>query len=120
MRFVRVKSAEQQGRLIGVFARGQGDRSTSARSPPLADPLALIRKRELAALLGVNPWTIDNWRKRGLIPPPIVLSPQVVAWRRSDIERWLVERELQPAATREQAQRAEPVKRRRGLASRKG
>jgi predicted DNA-binding transcriptional regulator AlpA len=90
------------------------------RRLPSADPLALIRKRELAELLGVNPWTIDGWRKRGLIPPAIILSPQVVVWRRSDIERWLIERQLKPAATREQAQRVEPVQRRRGLASRKG
>jgi hypothetical protein len=34
---------------------------------PTDDPLALIRKAELSKLLGVNPWTVDNWRKRKLI-----------------------------------------------------
>jgi predicted DNA-binding transcriptional regulator AlpA len=64
------------------------------------DPLALIRKDELAALLRVNPWTIDAWRKKKRIPEPIVISPQIVAWRRSDIDRWLIERQLDPAPTR--------------------
>jgi predicted DNA-binding transcriptional regulator AlpA len=68
-----------------------------SRSPPYVsdDPLALIRKRELARLLGVNPWTIDGWRKAGTIPPPIILSGQIVAWKRSDIEAWLDERKAQ-------------------------
>lgn len=62
------------------------------------DPMQLIRKRELAKLLGVNPWTLDNWRRRGSIPKPIILSGQVVAWRRLEIERWLAEREAETAA----------------------
>jgi predicted DNA-binding transcriptional regulator AlpA len=57
------------------------------------DPLAMIRKDELAFLLGVNPWTIDGWRKAGRIPQPITLSPQIVVWRRSDIDAWLRERQ---------------------------
>jgi predicted DNA-binding transcriptional regulator AlpA/DNA-binding CsgD family transcriptional regulator len=65
------------------------------------DGLAMIRKGELAAMIGVSPSTIDGWRKVGRIPAPIVLSPQVVAWRRSDIERWLIERSLLPEATRD-------------------
>jgi prophage regulatory protein len=68
-------------------------RRTRASPDVPDDPLALIRKRELARLLSVNSWTIDNWRKRGLIPPPVVLSPQVVAWRRATIARWLDERQ---------------------------
>ena len=65
------------------------------------DPLALIRKRELAKLLGVHQWTVDNWRKRKRLPPPIVLSPCIVAWRRADIARWLEERAPHPASTRD-------------------
>ena len=56
--------------------------------------------RDLAALVGVNCWTIDNWRKANRIPPPIRIPPQIVAWRRTDIDPWLVERQLQPAQTR--------------------
>jgi len=47
----------------------------------MEEPLQMIRKRELAKRLGVNPWTIDRWRKLGLIPEPIRLSDQVLVWR---------------------------------------
>jgi ribosomal protein S18 acetylase RimI-like enzyme/predicted DNA-binding transcriptional regulator AlpA len=81
--------------------RGRRTRaSADVADPQYSDPLQLIRKRELARLLGINPWTLDGWRKRGLIPPPIVLSPQVVAWRRSVIATLLDERTLQPAPRR--------------------
>jgi predicted DNA-binding transcriptional regulator AlpA len=66
----------------------------------VTDPLALIRKPELAALLNVSAWTIDGWRKRKTIPQPIRLSGQVVAWRRSAISDWLAQREVAPAPAR--------------------
>ena len=69
------------------------------------DALQLIKKRELAQLLRVNPFTLDNWRRAGKIPEPIVLTPQLVAWRRSVILRWLEEREGRPARTRKPNQR---------------
>jgi predicted DNA-binding transcriptional regulator AlpA len=53
------------------------------------DELQLIRKRSLAKLLSVNSFTIDNWRKRGLMPPCVKLTEGTVAWRRCDIEHWL-------------------------------
>ena len=62
----------------------------------LVDPLELIRKRELARMLNVHAWTNDHWRRHGRIPPPIVLSPQVLGWRRSDIENWLKEKQEAP------------------------
>jgi predicted DNA-binding transcriptional regulator AlpA len=49
----------------------------------------LIRKRPLARRLGVSPWTIDRWRKVGIFPSPIELSPTVLAWRVRDVEEWL-------------------------------
>jgi predicted DNA-binding transcriptional regulator AlpA len=52
-------------------------------------PIDLIRKKPLAAKLGVNPWTLDRWRKAGQFPQPIWLSPSVPAWRVSDIDAWL-------------------------------
>jgi predicted DNA-binding transcriptional regulator AlpA len=64
------------------------------------DDLQLIRKRDLAKLLGINTWTVDEWRRRGRLPEPLVLSPQVVAWRRTDIDGWLRKCESKPALTR--------------------
>ena len=74
----------------------------TTEQPQTSDALALIRKHELAALLGVNPWTLDYWRKKGVMPPAIVLGPQTVAWRRIDIEQWLLQRQqnIEPAPTR--------------------
>jgi predicted DNA-binding transcriptional regulator AlpA len=76
------------------------EESEKSSSSFVDDQIQLIRKRELADLLRVDPWTIDNWRKAGIIPAPLILSPQVVAWRRSDIVAWLEAREAKPAKTR--------------------
>lgn len=54
-----------------------------------ADPLQLINKHELAALLAVTPRTIDRWRSSGHFPPAIALSDRIVVWRRADIDAWL-------------------------------
>jgi hypothetical protein len=35
----------------------------------------------------------------------VCISPQIVAWRRTDIDRWLIERQLQPAKTRDVGKR---------------
>jgi predicted DNA-binding transcriptional regulator AlpA len=64
------------------------------------DPLACITKRELAKLLRVNKWTIDHWRKRGWLPAEIVASPQLVLWRRKDIDEWLEAKKANPATVR--------------------
>src|ERR1700693_3280423 len=48
----------------GGHGAGDGDHGASS--------LDLIRKRPLAARLGVSPWTVDNWRKSNPdFPPPI-------------------------------------------------
>ena len=81
----------------------------SARGPPTeTDRLELIRKRPLARLLGVNPWTINFLEKDRSVSPPICISPQIVCWRRVDVERWLAERELEPVETRRAAQATAP------------
>jgi predicted DNA-binding transcriptional regulator AlpA len=67
---------------------------------PENDPLGCVTKRELAKLLRINKWTIDSWRRRGWLPPEIVASPQLVLWRRRDIEEWLEERKANPASVR--------------------
>lgn len=66
---------------------------TKAVETATSDPLQLLRKIQLADLLGVSIWTIDAWRRQGKLPPPLVLSEQTVAWRRVDIEEWLAKQE---------------------------
>jgi predicted DNA-binding transcriptional regulator AlpA len=53
----------------------------------------LLRKRELAALLKVSPWTVDRWRRRGDFPLPLWISPHTPAWRRRDVLAWLSSRQ---------------------------
>lgn len=45
------------------------------------EDLRIIRRRELAALLGVSPMTIHRWQARGDFPPKIRSGPNVVGWR---------------------------------------
>jgi predicted DNA-binding transcriptional regulator AlpA len=66
----------------------------------MQDHLELVSKKQLAELLGVRPWTIDEWRKKNLIPAPIGLSDKTVRWRRVDIDLWLRERQAKPVKTR--------------------
>jgi predicted DNA-binding transcriptional regulator AlpA len=55
----------------------------------------LIRATELAKHLAISKSTLYRWvndPKRGM-PPKITLSPQVVAWRISDIEQFILKKE---------------------------
>jgi predicted DNA-binding transcriptional regulator AlpA len=36
--------------------------------------------------------TCKRWEDKGLLPAPIVLSPKVVGWRRSTLEKFLATR----------------------------
>lgn len=48
-----------------------------------------IRINDLAKHLGVTKVTIWRWRKKGLLPPAITVSPRVVGWRYETIEKWI-------------------------------
>ncbi len=57
--------------------------------------LALLRQREVLALVKVSRPTLWSWRRAGTFPAPIRLGPNTIAWRQSDVEAWLKKR---PAA----------------------
>jgi len=69
------------------------------QGPP--DPLELLTKREVAALVKCNAWTLDRWRRdRPDFPKPVWLSDVIMRWWRRDIEAWLLSRQkggLSPA-----------------------
>ena len=78
--------------------------SRSGRRPPTGDddpvasspshPLELVRKRQLARLLQVSPWTIDRWRRTDpAFPQPIWVSASMPAWRIVEVEQWLTSRQ---------------------------
>ncbi len=43
--------------------------------------------------VGVSRTAIYEWMGRGMFPKPVKLGPRRVAWRSTDIEAWLAERE---------------------------
>ena len=53
----------------------------------------LMRQREVLEELGISRPTLLRWRKTGKFPEPILLSPKVLAWKRSDVMGWI---EAQP------------------------
>lgn len=54
----------------------------------------LLRYRDLlAAGIIRNRTTLDRWIKAGQFPRPLRIGPNTNAWRASDVEQWLDERE---------------------------
>src|SRR4051794_27847653 len=75
-----------------------GRRPSSTRRPPISDAALqqkrLIGKRELAALLSVNSWTVDRWRKTQRdFPKPIWISDSTPRWNLLEIEEWLASKQ---------------------------
>lgn len=58
-----------------------------------SDHRAVLRRRDVEERVGLARSTIYDLMSKGLFPRPIRLSAGAVAWRSSDIQRWLDERE---------------------------
>jgi predicted DNA-binding transcriptional regulator AlpA len=56
-----------------------------------------LRSGEVQKLRGVSRSTFWGWRRSGILPPSIKLSPGVEVWRRSDIIAWIAAREVDAA-----------------------
>jgi|SRR6516162_9519443 predicted DNA-binding transcriptional regulator AlpA len=62
------------------------------------DPLALLSKQQVAALLGINVYSVDRMRKPDAatydptFPPPIWIGRSTARWKRVDIAAWLASR----------------------------
>lgn len=57
-----------------------------------------VRPAALAAELGVPRSTLDTWRAEGKGPQWVRLGDRVIAYRRSEVDRWLADRERAGAA----------------------
>jgi len=95
VRRVRILSVyERQLDKRGNLSPGVGELAPH-RSASLADvesPSApeVLRKRELAQRLSVNPWTLDRWRRSNpTFPQPIWLSATTPVWFVAEIDAWL-------------------------------
>lgn len=53
-----------------------------------ASAAILVRPRWCVQLTGLRPSTIYRLMAEEQFPPPVRLAKRVVAWRRTDLERW--------------------------------
>lgn len=65
------------------------ERSDSARCVQTQDEL--LRPAEAARLLNVTPRCLQDWRLKGAGPRFIRMSPKLVQYRRSDLEKFIEE-----------------------------
>jgi predicted DNA-binding transcriptional regulator AlpA len=52
----------------------------------------LLRKSQVAEMMGVSPRCLDRWVSTGEFPAPIRFNNQVVRWDRATIEAWFEEK----------------------------
>jgi predicted DNA-binding transcriptional regulator AlpA len=116
---VPVARPEVTGRRINTA-------STPATATITTDPLSLLSKQALAELLGVDPWTIDRWRRPDEpthipdFPEPLWISGATPRWRRVEVEQWLASRPhggLSPNWIAHPKNRTRKAKRRRAARS---
>jgi len=75
----------------GTAAR-QRARYANRPKPSQVSPNPLLNRLEAAAYCGLSATTIDRMRAAGEFPAPIQLTKRRVAWRRTDLEKWIDER----------------------------
>ena len=57
-----------------------------------AQPAALLLASEVMEIAGISRSEIYRRIRTGTFPPPVRLGVQRVAWRQSDVQRWMAER----------------------------
>lgn len=67
----------------GLYLGVVQTRAMPSNQPQPVEPI-LLRTREVAALTGVSPRTVEYWRERGVLEP--VRIGGVTRYRRSDVE----------------------------------
>ena len=55
----------------------------------------LIRMKELTGVIGYRPWNIYRLIRQGDFPASVKLGERAVAWRESDVQQWIDDREPQ-------------------------
>jgi excisionase family DNA binding protein len=63
--------------------------SPAAVEAPGRPPGALMTAREAAAMLGINPQTLNAWRSTKAVDLPYVKLGRAVRYRREDIEAYI-------------------------------
>ena len=52
-------------------------------------PVELLKKLEVARILGISVQTVVRMTESGRLPEPLRLSAKTIRWRRADIEVWI-------------------------------
>jgi prophage regulatory protein len=52
----------------------------------------ILRKNQVAEMLGVCTGTIDVKKRAGLFPQPVKLGTHSVGWLTRDVQKWIIER----------------------------
>jgi predicted DNA-binding transcriptional regulator AlpA len=55
----------------------------------------LLRKAQVAEMLGVDPVTLWTWVKAGQFPKGLILNPRssIIAWKLSTVRQWIDQRQ---------------------------
>ena len=69
-----------------------GQKAYTERQELSNDQQALMRQEEAAALLGVTPRCMENWRHRGDGPKYVRVSHRCIRYQRGDLVTWIEER----------------------------
>ncbi|SHG74046.1 transcriptional regulator, AlpA family, partial [Fodinibius roseus] len=72
-----------------VFFQKMGKVVSEPITTKHSDTMRVIRKQELAKILGVSKQTIWRMQKRGELPSRIQISKRVVGWREKDIKKFI-------------------------------
>jgi len=75
---------------------------TESGSEP--EPERLLAVSEVVSMIGVSRVTLYRWVKDKScgLPAPIFLSPRRIAWRESDLRRWIASRPVPDAYVRKE------------------
>jgi predicted DNA-binding transcriptional regulator AlpA len=72
--------------------QGTGRRDSSDRGADLPTGDRLVSEAETAALLGIAPRTLQEWRRKGAGPAFIRLTGRSIRYRQADVLAWVTAR----------------------------
>lgn len=52
-----------------------------------------LRVREVSGLIGLKPHAIDRAVRAGLFPRPFLIGVRAKAWKKSELDAWIAERD---------------------------
>jgi len=81
----------------GAVKRGRGRPKGSKNKRPREEVLAeqaahpwseYLGAKQVGMRYGIYPGTARTWAEKGLLPPPYLVAPNTVRWKRSELDEW--------------------------------